>query len=58
MRHDEVGGVTAQVLQDDYHNVTVEPMLLTLRGEHLIRRTTNVSNEARLDVCAREIWTR
>lgn len=58
MRHDEVRDVTAQMLKEVCHDVTVEPMLLPLQGEHLARRTANVSNEARVDVSARGFWTR
>lgn len=58
MRHDEVRDVTAQMLKEVCHDGTVEPMLLPLQGEHLARRTANVSNEARVDVSARGFWTR
>ena len=58
IRHDEVRDLTAQMLKEVCHDVTIEPVLLPLDGEHLAHRTANASNEARLDVSARGFWTR
>ena len=46
------------MLKEVCREVTVEPLLLPLEGEHLNHRTANVSNEARVDVSARGFWTR
>lgn len=58
MRHDEVRDVTAQMLKEVCHDVTVEPVLLPLQGEQLARNTSNTLNDARVDVSARGFWTR
>ena len=58
IRHDEVRDLTAQMLREVCRDVTVEPQLLPMEGEHLTHRTSNTSNDARVDVCARGFWTR
>ncbi|KAG0711155.1 hypothetical protein GWK47_021211 [Chionoecetes opilio] len=39
-------------------DVTTEPTLLPLNGEHVQYRTVHTTNEARVDVIARGFWTR
>ncbi len=39
-------------------NVTSEPTLLPLEGEHMRYRTANTTNEARVDVSACDLWSR
>ena len=56
-RHDEVRDLTASMLREICHDVTVEPALLRLGGEHLQYRTANVANDARVDISARGFWT-
>ena len=46
------------MLKEVCHDVSTEPILLPLEGEHLRYRTANTTNEARVDVCARGFWTR
>ena len=58
MRHDEVRDITAQMLKEVCHDVTVEPMLIPMNGERLAHRTANAASEARVDVSARGFWTR
>lgn len=58
IRHDEVRDLTASMLREVCHDVSTEPTLLPLDGEHLRYRTANTTNEARVDVSARGFWTR
>ncbi|KAG0714909.1 hypothetical protein GWK47_013166 [Chionoecetes opilio] len=58
IRHDEVRDVTASMLREVCRDVSTEPTLLPLDGEHLQYRTANTANEARVDVSARGFWTR
>ena len=57
-RHDEVRDVTANMLREICQDVTTEPPLLELTGEHLQYRTANTTNDARVDISARGFWTR
>lgn len=56
-RHDEVRDLFADLLKDVCHDVQVEPQLETLTGE-VLHSSANTSDEARLDVCARDFWVR
>ncbi|XP_076042251.1 uncharacterized protein LOC143026133 [Oratosquilla oratoria] len=58
MRHDGVRDLTAQMLQEVCKDGTIEPTLLPLGGENFRFRTSNTSDEARMDVNARGFWTR
>ena len=58
VRHDEVRDLTAQMLKEVCHDVSVEPALLPLGGETFGYRTANMSSDARVDVSARGFWTR
>lgn len=58
IRHDEVRDLTANMLREVYHDVSTEPALLPLDGEHMRYRTANTTNEARVDISARGFWTR
>ena len=58
IRHDEVRDLTANMLREVCHDVSTEPTLLPLEGEHLRYRTANTTNEARVDISARGFWTR
>ncbi|XP_050707996.1 uncharacterized protein LOC126993177 [Eriocheir sinensis] len=58
IRHDEVRDLTASMLGEVCQDVTTEPALLPLDGEHLRYRTANTSQEARVDVSARGFWVR
>ena len=58
IRHDEVRDLTANMLREVCNDVSTEPLLLPLDGEHFRHRTANDSNEARVDVSARGFWMR
>ncbi|KAG0729929.1 hypothetical protein GWK47_029332 [Chionoecetes opilio] len=58
IRHDEVRDVTPRMLRKVCRDVSTEPTLLPLDGEHMRYRTVNTVNEARVDVSARGFWTR
>ena len=53
MRHNELRDIEAELLNEVCNDVTIEPQLLPLTGEH-IRGIQ--SPEARLDVSARSFW--
>lgn len=57
-RHNEVRDITADLLAEVCPDVSVEPHLEALSGESLSSRTSNVSNEARLDISARSVWSK
>ena len=56
-RHNEVRDITADLLSEVCKDVCIEPPLQELTGEHLSYKTANISPEARLDVCARGVWS-
>ena len=58
MRHNDVRDITADLLKLACNDVEIEPELTTLSGEHFKLKTTNTSDDARVDVSARGFWTR
>ena len=48
---------TVILLNEVCHDVRVEPDLQKLTGEEFNERTSNLKDEARVDVCARGFWT-
>ena len=58
IKHDEVRDLTASMLREVCNDVSTEPTLLPLDGEHLQCSTANKSREARVDISARGFWTR
>ena len=56
IRHNEIWDITADILSEVCHNVTIEPKLQPLSGEHLHYVTGNTSAEARLDISANGVW--
>ena len=52
LRHNELRGVTATILQEVAHNVTIEPSLQPLSGESFHLRSVNQHNQAQLDMAA------
>ena len=58
LRHNEVRDITAEMLNEVCRNVSKEPALQPLTGESFAERTANISNEARVDISARDFWTR
>ena len=56
IHHNEIRDITANLLTEIYHDVSVEPNLQPLTGEALAHRTSNVSEGARLDVSVNGFW--
>ena len=56
LRHNEVRDITAGLIKQVAHQVTVEPHLQPLSGEHLRYSTANNEDQARLDVAASGVW--
>ena len=57
-RHNELRDITADLLSEVCTDVLVEPPLEELTGETMHYRSANVSDEARLDISARSVWSR
>ena len=57
-RHNELRDFTADLLSEVCPDVCVEPHLEELSGETMTNRTANTANEARLDISARNVWSR
>ena len=57
-RHNELRDMTADLLSEVCPDVSIEPHLEELSGESLHLRSANISNEARLDISARSVWSR
>jgi len=56
-RHNEIRDILAKLLDEVCRDVDIEPALLPLTGENF-NKTSNSTNEARLDVSARNFWNR
>ena len=56
IRHNEVRDLTADLLTEVCHDVEIEPKMQELTGEHLLLRTANTEDGARLDIKARVFW--
>ena len=56
IRHNEIRDITADLLSKVCHNVGTEPSLQPMSGEHLMHRTANREDGARLDVVAEGFW--
>ena len=56
IRHNEVRDVTASMLSEVCHAVTIEPHLQPLSGESLSHRSANTEDNARLDIAAYGFW--
>ena len=56
IRHNEVRDITASLLSEVCHCVSVEPSLQPLSGEVLSHRSANTQDNARLDVAAHSFW--
>ena len=53
--HNELRDITAELLTEVCHNVGTEPPLQPVIDEHLIHRTTNREDGARLNVAAESL---
>ena len=56
-RHNELRNITANLLQKVCPDVQVEPTLQPLSSEHLLLRSSNRDDGARLDVATMNFWT-
>ena len=56
VRHNEVRDITASLLSEVCHGVTVEPHLQPLSGESMSRSSAINEDGARLDVAAYGFW--
>ena len=54
--HNEVRDITAGLIKQVAHQVTIEPHLQPLSGEHLWHSTANTEDPTHLDVAASGIW--
>ena len=50
------GDITAELMSKVCHNVGIEPSLQPVTDEHLVHRTANREDGARLDVAAESFW--
>ena len=58
IRHDRVRDITTQLLTEVCPNVAIEPTLQPLSGERFSLRSTNIEDEARLDIKAQDFWNK
>ena len=58
LRHNHLRNITANLLDQICHDVRVEPPRQTLTGETFDSRSTNMRDEARLDINVRGFWTK
>ena len=56
LRHTHIQNTTANLLTEVYKDVLVEPQLQLLSGEAFSEKTTNKSDQARVDHSARGFW--
>ena len=56
IHHNEIRDVTASLLQETCHNVSIEPLLQPLTGERMRYRSAIVEEHARLDVAVSGLW--
>ena len=55
IRHNDL---RTKIVSEVCKDTEIEPKFLSLSGKELIGRTTNLSNEARLDIKAHGFWKR
>ena len=58
IRHNDLRDLTANLLTEVCKDVDIEPQLLPVTGETFNNRTTNTSNEARVDIKSKRFWVR
>ena len=56
IRHNEVRDITASLMSEVCHSVSIEPHLQPLSGERMSYSTSNTETGARLDVSAYGFW--
>ena len=58
IRHNDLRGLTANLLSNVCNDVEIEPKLLPVTGGNLSNRAANTRTEARLDIRSRGFWVR
>ncbi len=56
IRHNEIRDITASLLTEVCHNVSIEPHLQPMTGESLSHRTANIEDQSRLDIAVCGFW--
>ena len=56
IRHNEIRDLTASLMTEVCHSVSVEPVLQPLSGEQLSANCAVTTDEARADILARGFW--
>ena len=56
LRHNDIRDLTIELMTETCHNVAVEPKLQPITGEAFRYRSTNIEEEARLDIKANGFW--
>ena len=56
IQHNDLQDLTANVMSEVSKDTEIEPKLTPLYGEELQGRTSNNSNEARVDIRTRGFW--
>ena len=56
IRHNEVRDITASLLSEVCHSVSIEPHLQPLSGETMPLRSANIDDNSRLDIAACGFW--
>ena len=56
IRHNEVRDITASLLMEVCHSVSIEPHLQPITGESMSHRTANTDDQSRLDIAASGFW--
>ena len=56
LRHNDIRDLTAELMTETCHNVAVEPKLQPITGEAFRYHSTNIEEEARLDIKANGFW--
>ena len=58
LRHNHIRNVTTELLSQVTKDVKLEPLQQSLTGETFVQRRANTSDDAQLDINAREFWTK
>ena len=58
IRHNDLRDLTANLLTEVCKDVDIEPQLLPVTDETFENRTTNTSNEGKVDMKRRGFWVR
>ena len=56
IRHNEIRDLSANLMSEVCNNVSIEPHLQPITGEHLSGASANTQDGARLDIAANGLW--